>query len=354
MVHGKLMAVKNTIIPNSFALDAADFPGTALTIGNFDGVHCGHVSLLARLKKAADERGLACGVMTFTPHPREYFALLNKRPELIPTRISTLRDKVCALQQFGADFVALSHFTDSLAHTSPKDYIEEILLKRLKVRYLLVGKDFRFGHKREGDIEMLCTYAQKHGFEIEYIEDVNDEQGVRYSSTELRNALSFGDIASANRFLGRPYSITGRVQHGKKLGRTLGYPTLNIRVMPHCAIRSGIYVVKVRGLANDVQSTETKTSDNLSSHPLCELSSNSPAIAGIASLGVRPTVDDNGQVLLEVHLIDTNIDAYGKLVSVEFLQHVRDEEKFPDLETLVSAMNNDLATAREYFNQHGL
>ncbi|MDO5667719.1 MAG: bifunctional riboflavin kinase/FMN adenylyltransferase [Alcaligenaceae bacterium] len=348
------MAVKNTIIPNSFALDAADFPGTALTIGNFDGVHCGHARLLCRLKKMAEERGLACGVMTFTPHPREYFALLNQRPELIPTRISTLRDKICALQHFGADFVALSHFSQALAQTSPTDYIEEILIKRLKVRYLLVGKDFRFGHKRQGDIEMLRAYGQIHGFEVETIEDIIDPQGVRYSSTELRNALSFGDITSANRFMGRAYSITGRVQHGKKLGRTLGYPTLNIRVMPHCAIRSGVYVVKVRGLLASTEETQAQPSISQDSPPLCGLTTKSPAIAGIASLGVRPTVDTNGEVLLEVHLIDTTLDAYGKLITVEFLQHVRDEEKFPDLETLVSAMNHDLDTAREYFNQHGL
>ena len=327
------MPVKNTIIPRTFALDAADFPGTALTIGNFDGVHCGHAQLLCRLKKAADERGLACGVMTFTPHPREYFALLNQRPELIPTRISTLRDKLCALRQHNTDFIALSHFTESLAATSPLNYIEEILIKQLKVRYLLVGRDFRFGHRREGDVALLRRYGAEHGFEVEHIEDVNDTDGNRFSSTELRNALSFGDIESATRYLGRNYSITGRVKHGKKLGRTLGYPTLNINVMPHCAIRSGIYVVKVRGLSD---ATDSK------------------AIAGIASLGVRPTVDENGEVLLEVHLLDTNIDAYGKLVSVEFLQHVRDEEKFPDLETLVSAMNNDLDTARNYFDQHGL
>lgn len=327
------MPVKNTIIPRTFALDAVDFPGTALTIGNFDGVHCGHAQLLRRLKKAADDRGLACGVMTFTPHPREYFALLNQRPELIPTRISTLRDKLCALHQQGADFIALSHFTDTLAATSPIDYIEEILIKQLKVRYLLVGRDFRFGHRREGDVAMLRSYGAEHGFEVEHIEDVNDADGNRFSSTELRNALSFGDIESATRYLGRNYSITGRVKHGKKLGRTLGYPTLNIKVMPHCAIRSGVYVVKVHGLSEAADSTP---------------------IAGIASLGVRPTVDENGEVLLEVHLLDTNIDAYGKLVSVEFLQHVRDEEKFPDLETLVSAMNNDLDTARNYFDQHGL
>ncbi|NLA50989.1 MAG: bifunctional riboflavin kinase/FAD synthetase [Alcaligenaceae bacterium] len=327
------MPVKNTIIPRTFALDAADFPGTALTIGNFDGVHCGHAQLLCRLKKAADERGLACGVMTFTPHPREYFALLNQRPELIPTRISTLRDKLCALRQHDTDFIALSHFTEALAATSPLNYIEEILIKQLKVRYLLVGRDFRFGHRREGDVALLRRYGAEHGFEVEHIEDVNDTDGNRFSSTELRNALSFGDIESATRYLGRNYSITGRVKHGKKLGRTLGYPTLNINVMPHCAIRSGIYVVKVRGLSEAADSTP---------------------IAGIASLGVRPTVDENGEVLLEVHLLDTNIDAYGKLVSVEFLQHVRDEEKFPDLETLVSAMNNDLDTARNYFDQHGL
>ncbi|WP_432784583.1 Bifunctional riboflavin kinase/FMN adenylyltransferase [Oligella sp. MSHR50489EDL] len=347
------MPVKNTIIPSSFSLNAVDYPGTALTIGNFDGVHCGHAGLLYRLKEAAHKRGLAMGVMTFAPHPREYFALLNKRPELIPTRISTLRDKICTLRLLGADFVALSHFTDTLAHTSPSAYIEEILVKQLKLHYLLVGRDFRFGHKREGDIELLRTYGQKYGFEVETIEEVIDTQGIRYSSTELRNALSFGDIASANHFLGRPYSISGRVQHGKKLGRTLGYPTLNIKVMPQCAIRSGIYVVKVRGL---LPSTNSEAPQSASQHysPLYELTANYPAIPGIASLGVRPTVDENGEVLLEVHLIDTKIDAYGKLVTVEFLQHVRDEEKFPNLETLVSAMNQDLDTAREYFNQHGL
>ncbi|AVL70667.1 riboflavin biosynthesis protein RibF [Oligella urethralis] len=347
------MPVKNTIIPDSFSLDAVDYPGTALTIGNFDGVHCGHASLLYRLKKAATQRGLAMGVMTFTPHPREYFALLNKRPELIPTRISTLRDKICSLRLLGADFVSLSHFNEALAHTSPTAYIDEILVKQLKLRYLLVGQDFRFGHKREGDLALLRTYGQRHGFEVETIEDVNDSHGIRYSSTELRNALSFGDIAAANRFLGRPYSISGRVTHGKKLGRTLGYPTLNIKLMPHCAIRSGVYVVKVRGL---IPPTTIQAPSSTSAHesPLHQLSAHYPAMAGIASLGVRPTVTANGEVLLEVHLIDTNIDAYGKLVTVEFLQHVRDEEKFPNLETLVSAMNQDLDTAREYFNQHGL
>lgn len=344
------MPVKNTIIPRTFALDSPDFPGTALTIGNFDGVHCGHAQLLYRLKKTADERGLACGVMTFTPHPREYFALLNQRPELIPTRISTLRDKICALQHIGADFVALSHFTESLAHTSPIDYIEKILINQLKIRYLLVGQDFRFGYRREGDVKLLQEYAKDHGFEIEYIDDVHDENGNRFSSTELRNALSFGDINSAAHYLGRNYSITGRVKHGKKLGRTLGFPTLNIRVMPHCAIRSGVYVVKVRGLIDKKQQDTV----NKTKHPLCKLSEHNPAMAGIASLGVRPTVDEHGEVLLEVHLLDTNLDAYGKLVTVEFLQHVRDEEKFPDLETLVSAMDNDLDTARNYFDQHGL
>lgn len=345
MLHGKIIAVKNTIIPRSFALDAANSQGTALTIGNFDGVHSGHAHLLCRLKKEAEARQLNCGVMTFTPHPREYFAKLNQRPELIPTRINTLRDKVAALRHYGADFIALSHFTEALAQTSPKDYIETILIQQLRVRYLLVGRDFRFGHRREGDVALLHEYGKRYGFEVEHIEDVNDQSGKRISSTELRNALSFGDIASANHYLGRNYSITGRVQHGKKLGRTLGFPTLNIKVMPHCAIRSGVYVVKVRGL---LASEEQSVSEN------CGPFSQLPAIAGIASLGVRPTVDEQGDVLLEVHLLDTKIDAYGKLVTVEFLEYVRDEEKFPDLETLVSAMDNDMDAARNYFKQHGL
>ncbi len=302
---------------------------SALTIGNFDGVHRGHQAILEHVRQAAAQRALVPAVMTFEPHPREYFALKAQRPELAPTRISTLRDKLWGLAQGGIRQVLLQPFDAALAEMSASDFIETLLVRGLRARWLLVGADFRFGNHRQGDLALLREAGARHGFEVETLQDVTDPDGHRVSSSEVRTALAVGDLERARLLLGRPYAISGHVLHGQKLGRQLGYPTLNLRVPPRCAARSGIYVVRVHGLAEQ---------------PL-------PAVA---SLGVRPTVEDGGRVLLEAHVLDTRVDAYGKLVRIEFLQLLREEEKFPDLPALVAAIDLDARNARAYFSVHGL
>lgn len=303
---------------------------SALTIGNFDGVHRGHQAMLAQLCEAARARALVPTVMTFEPHPREYFAELARRPELAPTRISGLRDKLDALARHGVRQVALERFNAALATMSPETFID-VLVRGLNTRMLFVGEDFRFGAKRAGDIDMLRAAGKRQGFIVQTLPDVTDQHGHRISSSEVRTALAVGDLARAQHLLGHPYTLSGHVIHGQKLGRTLGYPTLNLRVANRCAARSGIYVATVHGLGD---------------RPL-------PAVA---SLGVRPTVEDNGRVLLEPHLLDLPepIDAYGKLVRVQLLHYVRDEEKFPDLPSLTAAIDHDAQQARAFFAVHGL
>jgi len=301
----------------------------ALTIGNFDGVHLGHQAILARVRQEARARGLVPAVMTFEPHPREYFATLNRRPELAPTRISGLRDKLQALAAAGIEQVAVERFDARLAEMSANAFIEDLLVAGLQTRWLLVGEDFRYGHKRSGDIDLLREAGLAHGFEVCTLADITDRQGHRISSSEVRTALAVGDLDRAAQLLGQPFHISGHVIHGRKLGRELGFPTMNLRVAPRCATRSGIYVVRVLGLQD---------------RPL-------PAVA---SLGVRPTVEDRGRVLLEAHLLDESLDAYGKLVRVEFLHKLRDEEKFADLPSLTAAIAQDAQNARAYFAVHGL
>lgn len=301
----------------------------ALTIGNFDGVHRGHQAILARVRREAQARGLVPAVMTFEPHPREYFAALNQRPELAPTRVSGLRDKLSALARAGIEQVVVERFDARLAGMSANAFIEDLLVAGLQTRWLLVGEDFRFGRKRAGDIELLREAGARHGFEVHTLSDVTDADGHRISSSEVRTALAVGDLERAGRLLGHPFHISGHVIHGQKLGRELGFPTLNLRVAPRCAARSGIYVVRVQGLDSGPR----------------------PAVA---SLGVRPTVEDHGRVLLEAHLLDGPVDAYGKLVRIEFLHKLRDEEKFPDLPSLTAAIAEDARNARAYFAVHGL
>ncbi|MDX3904174.1 MAG: bifunctional riboflavin kinase/FAD synthetase [Pigmentiphaga sp.] len=295
----------------------------ALAIGNFDGVHRGHQAILARVRQVAEERGLVPTVMTFEPHPREFFAELHKRPELAPTRIAGLRDQLCALARCGMQHVVVERFNERMAAMPAQEFIDRLLLEGLQVRWLLVGDDFRFGAHRTGDIALLRVNAARHGFDVESMGSVT-HQGQRISSSAIRTALAVGDLDRAAELLGHPYSVSGHVIHGQKLGRTLGFPTLNLRVSRRCPALSGIFVVQVHGLA---------------ARPL-------PAVA---SLGVRPTVDDSGRVLLEVHVFDFSGEAYGKLVQVEFLKKLRDEEKFVDLPTLKAAIEDDARQARNYF-----
>ena len=290
----------------------------ALTIGNFDGVHRGHQVLLGSLVAQARRDGLVSCVLTFEPHPREFFA----GDKAAPVRIANLRDKLEALAALGIDRVCVAHFNHTLAATSPKDFVEQILSKGLHTRRLLIGDDFRFGARRAGDIQMLQDAGRRFGFHVETLPAVM-HGAQRISSSAVRAALAEGDFARTSELLGHPYTMSGHVIHGQKLGRTLGFPTLNLRVVHRPAL-SGIFVVQVHGLAD---------------RPL-------PAVA---SLGVRPTVEDAGRMLLEVHLFDFAQSCYGKLVRVEFLAKLRDEEKYGDLATLTAAIDRDAAQARAFF-----
>lgn len=302
---------------------------SALTIGNFDGVHRGHQTMLSRVVQAANERSLAPGVMTFAPHPKAYFAQRLGKPEIAPLRINGLRDRMTGLIECGIEQIALLRFNQTMAQMTPEAFVRDLLVEQLQTRWLIVGSDFRYGHARSGNVQTLRQASEKYGFELEVLSDIRDETGDRISSSTLRSALSRGDMMTVRDLIGRHYRVSGHVLHGQKLGRTLGFPTMNVRMAERCAIRFGIYIVQVHGLGTN-------------------------PMPGIASLGVRPTVGQSSDVLLETHLLDANLDAYGKLVSIDILQHVRDEEKFPDLPTLTAAMQNDRQQAVNYFARHGL
>ncbi len=297
----------------------------ALTIGNFDGVHLGHRALLARVVEAASRLGVETAVMTFEPHPREFFAHLAGDESRAPRRIANLRDKLTALEAAGVDRVIVEHFNARFASLSPEAFIRDVLVEGLHVKWLIVGDDFRFGAKRAGDFSLLAEAGQRYGFEVVTLPTVKHGDK-RISSSEVRAALETGDFAHAQELLGHPYAISGHVQHGRKLGRTIGFPTLNLKVVHKRPAATGVFVVQVLGLADQ---------------PL-------PAVA---SLGVRPTVEDNGRVLLEVHVFDYAADCYGKRVRVEFLKKLRDEEKYDDLDTLTRAIAADAQAARDFFAQ---
>lgn len=301
----------------------ADRRPCALTIGNFDGVHLGHRTLLSRVSDAAQRLGVQTAVMTFEPHPREFFARVVNDDSRAPSRIANLRDKMQALAQAGVDRVIVEHFNAHFASLSPENFIRQILVEGLQVKWLIVGDDFCFGAKRAGNFELLAEAGKKYGFEVVALHTVVHE-GSRISSSAVRAALTKGDFAHAQELLGNPYSISGRVLHGRKLGRTIGFPTANLRIAHRRPALNGIFVVQVHGLAD---------------RPL-------PAVA---SLGVRPTVEDNGRVLLEVHIFDYAIDCYGKLIRVEFLEKLRDETKYDNLDTLTEAIAADAHAARAFF-----
>lgn len=291
----------------------------ALTIGNFDGIHRGHQAMLKRLSSAARSLGIASCVMTFEPHPREFFA-----PDQAPTRLTSLREKLELLACLGVDRVQVVRFSYDFARVSAEDFISRILHRSLAVRWLLVGDDFRFGARRAGDFRMLQEAAPKYGFEVEAMPSVSVD-GMRVSSTAIREALAAGNLALASRLLGRPYSISGRVIAGNKLGKKLGFPTANIQMKHNRPPLTGIFAVQVEGL---------------------------PAgpLPGVASLGVRPTILEGGKPTLEVHLFDFDQDIYRRHLRVVFLHKLRDEEKYPDLGTLARRIAQDVEEAKEYLS----
>ncbi|MEO8155315.1 MAG: bifunctional riboflavin kinase/FAD synthetase [Rhizobacter sp.] len=303
----------------------------ALTIGNFDGVHRGHQAMLALLRSEAKHRGLPSCVMTFEPHPRDYFARQAGKPELAPARIATLRDKLSELESCGIDQVIVLRFDKPLATQSAQAFIEDVLVSGLGARYVLVGDDFRFGAKRVGDYAMLDAAGAAQGFDVARMNSY-EVHGLRVSSSAVREALAKGDMTRAAALLGRPYSISGHVVHGQKLGRDLGFRTLNVRFSHARSAAMGIFAVRVHGLVD------------------------SP-VDGVASLGVRPTVDDSGRVLLETHCFDwpASLGAeggYGKIIRVELLHKLRDEARYDGLDALTAAIRLDARNAQDFLAAH--
>jgi riboflavin kinase/FMN adenylyltransferase len=289
----------------------------ALTIGNFDGVHRGHRALIERVCAKARELELTSCVLTFEPHPREFFD-----PQAAPARLTRLRDKLELLDAAGVGRVHVARFDRRFASLPAQRFVEEVLVKGLATRWLLVGRDFRFGVRRTGDFGALQAQGGRHGFEVESMPDVVFD-GTRVSSSAVRAALAAGELASGERLLGHPYTISGRVAHGAKLGRSLGFPTANI-VLRRPPPLAGIFVVEVDGLG-----------------------------PGVASIGRRPTVNPVPLPLLEVHLFDWERDLYGEHLRVRFLKKLRDEQKYDGLDALREAIARDARQAREYFVNHG-
>ena len=297
--------------------------GCVLTIGNFDGVHRGHQALLARLAAKAWETGLPAVVLTFEPHPREYFT-----HEVRPVRLTSLREKVGLLEQHGVDRIVIGRFNERFAGLSAEAFIEDVLIHGLGVRHLLIGDDFRFGRGRKGDFALLRATGERAGFTVEAMPTLADADG-RVSSSAVREALAAGDMPRAARLLGRPYSISGRVLHGDKIGRTIGFPTANIQLKHRSPPLMGIYTVSVDGLTD---------------RPW----------PGVASVGVRPTINDAGRPSLEVHLFDWHGDCYDAHLRVNFLAWQRAEERYDSLDALTAQIARDADQARAHFARNPL
>lgn len=303
-------------------------PACALTIGNFDGVHRGHQAMLALLISEARHRGLTATVLTFEPHPRDFFAALAGTPDKAPARIATLRDKLSELERCGVDQCVVLRFDRRLASLAPQAFVDDVLVRGLRAKYVLVGDDFRFGARRAGDYAMLDAAGDAAGFDVARMNSY-EVHGLRVSSSAVREALAGGDMERVAALLGRPYSISGRVTHGRKLGRNLGFPTLNLRFPHRRPAAHGIFVVQVHGLADT-------------------------PLPGVANLGHRPAVERDGRVLLETYCLDWPAPlgregGYGKLVRVELLHKLRDEARYDTLEALTAAIGQDVRDARAWF-----
>ena len=304
----------------------------ALTIGNFDGVHRGHQAMLALLNSEALHRGVPSCVMTFEPHPRDYFAALQRQPDLAPARVATLRDKLTELARCGVEQCVVLQFDARLSSLVPEAFIDRVLVKALGVKYVLVGDDFRFGARRAGDYAILDAAGGSKGFDVARMNSYQ-VHGLRVSSSAVRQALGLGRMDDVTALLGRPYSISGHVVHGRKLGRELGFRTLNLRFSHWKPAASGIFAVAVHGLTD------------------------SP-LAGVANLGIRPSLDagdvNGGRVLLETHCLEwpermAAEEGYGKIIRVELLHKLHDELRYDGLDALKTGIRKDCDDARAFF-----
>lgn len=291
--------------------------GCVATIGNFDGVHVGHQTVIRQVTDKARELGLPAVVVTFEPQPREYF-----RPEVSPPRLTKLREKLHALQDLHVDRVLCLRFNDYLASLTAEQFVQAVLVDGLGVNYLVVGDDFRFGQGRAGDFEFLCQAGELHQFEVANTHSCKVDN-LRVSSTRIRQALTAGNLELVEILLGRPYCMCGHVAHGDKRGRDIGFPTANIHLHRHATPLKGVYAVRMLGLAEG-------------------------PVNGVANLGTRPTVEGT-RTLLEVHLLDFQRDIYGAHVDVCFLEKLRDEQRFDSFEALQAQIKRDVHRAREIF-----
>lgn len=291
---------------------------TVLTIGNFDGLHLGHRAMLERLAARGAELGLPTTVMTFEPHPRELFT-----PDQAPARLTSLREKLQLLDGCGVDRSFVCHFSRRVAGLSAEEFIENILVRGLGVRHVIIGDDFRFGKGRAGDFAMLAAAGQRLGFGVEAMHTVEVLEE-RVSSSAVRGALAAGNLEHAAQLLGHPYCIAGRVVHGDKIGRRIGYPTANIQLKRKRLPLNGVFAVTVSGL-------------------------DKRHLPGAASLGVRPTLGQGLKPVLEVNLFDFDREIYGSHITVHFLHKMRDEMKFDSLDALTAQIGRDVKDIRNYF-----
>jgi riboflavin kinase/FMN adenylyltransferase len=292
-------------------------PECALAIGSFDGVHRGHAAIFEQVRHAARSRGLASAALTFEPLPREFFS-----PATAPARLTTLRERLCELARLGIDRAVLQRFDARFAALDP-DAFARWLRFGCGARWVVVGEDFRYGSARAGTAASLAAAGASLGFEVEVLRAV-DAAGARISSTRVRAALAAGDLDLAADLLGRRYAITGRVVHGTKRGRTLGFPTANVSLAGRKAALRGVFAVKCHGAATR-------------------------GLEGVASLGINPAVTDGGRMTLEAFLFDFSGDLYGRRLSIEFHQKLRDEAHFASLDELVAQIRRDCDAARDYF-----
>ena len=290
---------------------------SVITIGTFDGVHVGHRAIMQRLVAAAKEQGLVSAVLTFFPHPR---MVLQKNSDI--KLINTLSEKKQLLEDIGLDYFVVEPFTHEFSRLSALEYVRDILVTQLKAKKIIIGYDHRFGRNRNADIQDLKKYGEQFGFEVEEISAQQLDE-VSVSSTKIRKALAQGDIHTANTYLGYAFTIEGVVTKGKALGRTIGYPTANLHVPQTYKLipKNGVYVVKAL-----VNNTLTY---------------------GITSIGTNPTVGGTAKSI-ETFFLDTSTDLYGKELQLQFLQHIREEATFKDLESLKQAIQKDEAFARDY------
>lgn len=292
--------------------------GCVASIGNFDGLHLGHQKLLGHLKKKSIELNLPSAIISFEPLPAEFFM---PSP---PTRIYPFRDKVRLLNQLGIDYYVNLPFNKQLATMSAKDFVQQFLLEQLNVRYLVVGDDFRFGKQRTGDFQLLQSMGAKAGMVVCDTATCH-HQDKRISSTRIRDFLATGDLSASNALLGNLYQLSGRVRHGNKRGRTIGFPTLNLRMPDNIAAVHGVYAVRIKGLADIT-------------------------LTGVASLGKNPTVDGR-EVRLETYVFDYNGNAYGKYISIQLDKFLRLEACFDSFDALKQQIDQDVDKARRYYKR---